>query len=171
MEKQFCSQFPEFLTKIILKMKTGWSFRKSFEYSCKEAPEIYKERLNGIFENVVFSQQFLDKKMTLKPSFLVEVVHIFKKVDQSSHQSIEKLENLRSRLIIIKNFRRKSGVIRGQIQMQCYLLIFIYISCFAVVYCYFSLEGCGHIIALSMALFITGFFLIYFLGRTIKWKI
>ena len=131
MEKQFCSQFPEFLTKIILKMKTGWSFRKSFEYSCKEAPEIYKERLNGIFENVVFSQQFLDKKMTLKPSFLVEVVHIFKKVDQSSHQSIEKLENLRSRLIIIKNFRRKSGVIRGQIQMQCYLLIFIYISCFA----------------------------------------
>lgn len=171
LENQFHSDFPDFLTMVILKMKSGKSFRKSLQESVLESPMKYQGRLANICDRVSFSQQFRDKKMTLLSPFLSETIQIFRKIDVSSHRSIEKLENFRSRLITINNLRHKSGQIRGQIQLQCYLLLGIYVSCFAIVLINYQIREVAALLASSFILFLLGFLMVHMIGRSVRWKI
>jgi len=152
-------------------MKMGKGFRASLQNITEKVPKKYVPTLRFVYENVVFSPHQNDKIMTEGPRFLREIVVEFTKVDQISHKSIEKLENFRRRLIILNNFRRRSGRIRGQVQLQAGILVFIYAICFAAVYFSFPLRELQGLIFSSFVLFVAGLVLIFVIGRDVKWKI
>lgn len=171
LEIQFRYDFPDILTSIILQMKIGHSFRKSFQDVMVYVPQRYSTGFGFIYDNVVFSPHQNDKKMTGTSIFFREIIAEFKKVDQSAHKSIEKLENFRRRLLVINNFRRRSGRIRGQVQLQAGILFVIYALSFAFVYFAFSLQGLGGLLLLSFTLFVAGLLLVFYLGQDVKWNI
>ncbi len=109
--------------------------------------------------------------MTGKTSFLREITAEFKKVDQSAHKSIEKLENFRRRLSVLNNFRRRSGRIRGQVQLQAGILFVIYAISFAFVAIAFSLRDLAGLLLVSFLLFVVGLVMVFYLGKDVKWKI
>jgi len=171
LETQFQSEFPDIVTSIILQMKMGHGFRKSFQDVTAHAPSKYVARLRFVYENVVFSPHKIDKKMTARASFLREIIEEFKKVDQSTHKSVEKLENFRRRLSIIAGFRRRSGRIRGQVQLQAGILLVIYALSFAFVVMSFTWQDIEGLVWLSLLLFTAGLLLVFYLGKDVKWKI
>ncbi len=171
LESQFQQDFPEFLTAVILRMKLGAGFRRSFHEATEQVPRKYSARFRYIQENVVFSPHNCDKKMTAKAPFLDEIIAELSRVDQSSHKSIERLENFRGRLSIVNDFRRRSGRIRGQVHLQAGILFVIYAISFAFSAFMFSLEGLEALISVSLALFISGLIAVFYLGQGVKWKI
>ncbi|MBY0314349.1 MAG: hypothetical protein K2Q26_02440 [Bdellovibrionales bacterium] len=171
LETRFQSEFPDVLTNIILQMKTGKSFRVSLLQSVQSAPPRFCFHMQRIYELVVFSQQGNDKKMALKTSFLNQIVLQFCQIDRSSFKSIEKLENFRRKLVIMNQFRRKSGQIRNQVRMQSNILILMYGLCFAFVSFNFALNELKHLIFCSLLMFIAGQFLVFWMGKRVSWKI
>ena len=171
MEKQFCSQFPEFLTKIILKMKTGWSFRKSFEYSCKEAPEIYKERLNGIFENVVFSQQENIGKTGPFGLFISQILTEFRLIQRNQHQAIDRLCNFRDCLINERFFRRKSRQIWLHFGAQLGILSIIYWFLWFFICFQYGFYEYKNVFLLSLSFYLVGFLVLFIFFKGNKWRI
>lgn len=171
LENQFQSQFPDVLTNIILQMKTGKSFRVSLMQSTQSAPSQFRFHMQRIYELVVFSQQGNDKKMALKTRFLNQIVLQFYQIDRSSFKSIEKLESFRRKLVIMNQFRRKSGQIRNQVRMQSNILILMYGLCFAFVSFNFALRELKPLIFCSIMMFIAGQFLVFWIGRRISWRI
>lgn len=171
LENRFRTEFPGTLTNIILRMKMGKSFRTSVQEVAMQSPPRLRAILESIFDLVAFSQQQNDKKMTSASPFAREILCTFLFVDQSSHRAVEKLENFRMRLIILNEFRRRSGQIRGQIQMQAYVLTALYVASFAFIAFCFPIRELGHILLPSFALFLFGLICLFVIGRRVKWKI
>lgn len=171
LESRFSSEFPDMLTNMILHMRAGKSFRRSLQETAADVPERYATRLLYILENVVFSPQNGDKRMTQRSPFIRQIIVEFAKIDRSSHQSIEKIENFRCRLLILRDFRRRSGQIRGQIQSQALVLTLIYGLCLAFVAISFPLRELAGLILFSALLFLAGLLVMIQLGRRVKWKI
>ncbi|MCB9072433.1 MAG: hypothetical protein H6623_02335 [Bdellovibrionaceae bacterium] len=170
-ESLFRYGFPEFLTSIILQMKIGKSFRSSFQFSLENLPTYQKEILSKIYQNVVFLPQANDKKMTFHRSFSGILLHELRKIDQSTHQTIDKIENFRTRLITANNFRRRSGRIRENIYVQLGFMSFIYVSAFAYIAWTMPVSLIGDILIVSLAFFLLGGTIALFIGRKIKWTI
>ena len=170
-EIRFRSEFPDIVTTLLLQMKMGQSFRKCLQSYAQDGSKRYAQLMVFIFENVVFSPQEIDKKMTERNLFLHEVIAEFKKIDQATHKSIVKLENFRRRLIILQEFRRRSGRIRGQVHLQAGLLTFLYGLCFVVVSFMFPIQKYSALIMVSVFLFSIGLCGTFLIGRRIQWKI
>ena len=171
LESRFRYEFPGVLTNIILQMKMGKSFRSSVQQVAQQSPHRFRQFLESIFDLVAFSQQQNDKKLASASPFAREILQTFTFVDQSSHRAVEKLENFRTRLIILNEFRRRSGQIRGQIQLQAYVLTGIYAASFAFVARCFDLSELWNLILLSFLLFLLGLIGLFVVGRRVKWKI
>jgi hypothetical protein len=171
LETRFHYEFPAILTNVILQMKMGQSFRASLAKVTKHARPRYRAILESIYDHVAFSQQKNDKIMADRSVFAREILLTFMQVDQTSHRSIEKLENFRTRLIILNEFRRRSGQIRGQIQLQAYVLTGIYVLSFAFVSRSFPLSELLNLLLFSFFLFVAGLVSLFVIGRRVKWKI
>jgi Flp pilus assembly protein TadB len=167
----FRYEFPDIITSLILQMKMGRGLRKSFQIYLESGSKRYTSTLHYIYDNVVFLPQEIDKKMTEQSCFVRELIIEFKKIDQSTHKSIEKLENFRRRLIILNEFRRRSGRIRGQVQLQAAVLTFIYVGCFAMMTLLFNLLAHPQVLLISLLLYSIGALGIFLMGNKIKWSI
>lgn len=168
-ETLFHRGFPDFLTSIILQIKIGKSFRFSFQNALVGRSAYQKEILQKIYQNVAFTPQDSDNKMTTKSSFQDILFKEFCKIDRSQHKTIEKLENFRSRLITANNFRRRSGRIRENIYVQVSIMGFFYVSTFVYVIITMDFYRLKNVLILSTTLFLLGTFLAISLGRKIKW--
>jgi hypothetical protein len=171
LESRFHYEFPGILTNLILQMKMGQSFRASLAKVMLHSRLRYRGILESIYDHVAFSQQKNDKKMAEGTVFAREILVTFMQVDQSSHRAIEKLENFRTRLIILNEFRRRSGQIRGQIQMQAYVLTGIYVLSFIFIARSFPLSELWSLLLFSFFLFIAGLVSLFVIGRRVKWNI
>lgn len=171
LENQFCSAFPDILTHVILNIKSGKSFRTSLQQATQTVPMRFRYQWGRICELVVFSPQPNDKKMAPKSPFIHQIGVQFIKIDRSSFKTVEKLESFRRKYVIMQQFRRKSGQIRGQIQLQSNILILLYAICFAFVSWSFSLKELQSLIFISLSLFILGQLIVFAIGRRVSWKI
>lgn len=171
LEIRFRSEFPDILTGLILRMKMGSGFRKALSETASDVAKIYEPIFHFIYENVVFSPQQNDKKLTSETDFIVQIIIEFRKADLASHKSVEVLENFRRRLLILRNFRRRSGRIRGQIHLQAVVITLIYGLCLALVAHWFSFQHAEGLVLVSLTLFSIGLALIFYLGQDVKWKI
>lgn len=168
---QFRKEFPAILTSIILNMKLGQSFRQALRTASSTSASQWSAMMISIYEDVAFSPQAKTLKNELSGPFLREIQQEFKKIDCSTHKTVEKVENFRRRLMIIEKFRRRSGRIRGQVHLQIIIMSFIYIGVFAINSFMFPLSQYKLIVLSSLVAFLLGFVLVLLIGKKIQWKI
>lgn len=171
LQTQFRKEFPAILTSIILHMKLGQSFRQALRSSILQAKHKHRSFLQSIYEHVAFSQQEFGSKTVLKGGEYTEICAEFVKIDSSTHKTIEKVENFRRRLMIIEKFRRRSGRIRGQINLQMVLMSLIYAGIFAINHWMFTLNDYKGMIVLSLAFYLAGMITVFCIGKRIQWNI
>ncbi|MBY0383751.1 hypothetical protein K2X05_01215 [bacterium] len=168
---QFRKEFPAILTSIILNMKLGQSFRQALRAASANTAARWSATMIEIYQDVAFSPQTNTSKNELSGPFLREIQREFKKIDCSTHKTVEKVENFRRRLMIIEKFRRRSGRIRGQVHFQIIIMSFIYVGVFAINSFMFPLARYKFIVLLSLIAFFVGFVLVLLIGKKIQWKI
>lgn len=171
LKTQFQSEFPGFLTSIILQMKLGQSFRQSLRFTHQTMKTQWQSVFREICYDVAFSQQEKQPTNSFWNDFCEEMRSEVKKIDGSTHKTIEKVENFRRRLIIIDKFRRRSGRIRGQVQIQVFFMCLIYALIFAVNAWLFDLWSYKLVLMISILFFILGLFMVVFIGRRIQWTV
>ena len=168
---QFRQEFPAILTSIILNMKLGQSFRQALRSTSLSTNRKWTEMMSRIYADVAFSPQENACKTELPWSFMREIQKEFKKIDGSTHKTVEKVENFRRRLMIVDKFRRRSGRIRGQVHLQIIIMSFIYVGVFAINSFMFPLSQYKIIVLTSFVIYLMGMILIVLIGRKIQWKI
>ncbi|MBX7232124.1 MAG: hypothetical protein K1X29_08570 [Bdellovibrionales bacterium] len=94
----------------------------------------------------------------------------FLAIDHQPHQAIQRLQSWRSRLKLTADFRRRSGQVLAQVRLQATLVGVLYVALLL-----FSLmRGVWRthaiLVGVSMILFLMGVFLIFKMGKKIKWS-
>ncbi len=170
-ENLFRKEFPVILTSILLNMKLGQSFRQSLRSCLTTLSPTWRTRFERIYQNVAFSPQENGVVFEKMRGFSVEITQELKKIDGSTHKTIEKIENFRRRLMITEKFRRRSGRIRGQVHLQIILMSLIYAAVFAINAFLFPLERYKFIILASVFLYLFGLAVIFVIGKRVRWNI
>jgi len=156
------------IEEIVLSMKTGRSFRHAFEDAKRSCDAFTQQKLAEIMSLVAFSQQTETSVMSKFAKFLVEE---FTHVDQKPYRSIQRLEILRTRLKMERNFRRRSGDAVKQVRLQALVLLILYICMFVAVSQHVQLVQYLSLLMTSMMLMLTGYVLMWWLVRSFRWKV
>ncbi len=171
LESRFRSEFQGVLSQIILNMKMGNSFRQSLRFSMGMSQTQMTNAMVQVYDLVVFSPQKEVLEWGWGHVFLSEVVTEFRKIDQTRHKSVEKVENYRRKMDILEKFRRKSGRIRGQIHLQVTLMTIIYAAVFAFNAYMFPLYRYKMLITASIFFYLIGLLCVLLIGRRVRWNI
>ena len=165
----FERSFLLFLNFLILKMKTGCSFRDSVDEICFSCgfDRNFSFTLQKIMQNVTFTQQI---NQNINNLFIKTIVKEFIVADQTEHLAILRLENFYSSLKKTSEFRRRSGQITSQIQIQLVLISVLYIAVLITGVKWFSLNALENLYLLSLFLFFMGLYMIFRIKRSFKWK-
>ncbi len=156
----------------ILSMKMGSGFRSAFQKAIERSEDIYfRKKLGDLMQSVVFSQQVTEGQSVFPRGSLGEWCREFRKIDQQGHRAVERLENLRRKLQIENDFRRRSGQLLAQLHLQSGLLALLYLFLMVFVMAQFGFLSNWKLILLSFTLFLIGLVLSYLLGGKIKWKV
>lgn len=167
--KRFRERFLETLTLILLKMKSGKSFRQALAESVDESDRSHRTKLGEIANVVAFSQQ--DEVASISDEFVREVVVEFKRVDQSPHSAIRRLTVFRDKLRIEDDFRHRSGQALAQIRAQSFVMSGLYLAVLLFTLHRFGWRKNSDVFLASFALFACGAIWIWFGGRRMKWKV
>lgn len=170
-ENLFRKEFPVILTSILLNMKLGQSFRQSLRTSLTTMTPCWRTRFELIYQNVAFSPQENGSVFEKMGGFSAEIAQELKKIDGSTHKTIEKIENFRRRLMITEKFRRRSGRVRGQVHLQIILMSLIYAAVFAINAFMFPLERYKLIVLVSVFAYLFGLVVIFMIGKRVRWNI
>ena len=90
-------------------------------------------------------------------------------IDQQSHQSLNRLENWRTRLKFAADFKRRAGQVKVQVRLQAIVMSGIYLALFVFTVARGSWSQNAMLIGASLTMFITGLGLIMQLGKRVKW--
>lgn len=165
---RFKEKFLSNLNVIILKMKSGKSFRNALLElidSCERHESLlFSELYNG----VVFLHQI---ERLEKNRFLKTVLFEFQAVDMQPHMALRRLTSLRDKIRLEENFRRKSGQVSAQARAQALVLSVIYFALMVFVLRTFGWDQNRNLILTSVFLFGTGLIGVFRIGRGIKWKV
>ena len=161
-------KIPTFLSQVLLKMGAGVSFRVALHQAIEDQSDLFfRKTLKSLYENVVFSQQ---EPKNLKKAF-GEVMREFRLIHQNPHSGRSRLQNFRRKLLVESDFRRRSGQVLLQIRMQALILSGIYFALCGFVIHRYGFEKVQTILTHSAAVFSIGLFLVFRLGRRIRWKL
>lgn len=157
-----------FMARLHLNMRSGVSFRQSFQQIMESDRRFAHQLWKEIFNSVVFSQQ---KRIICRQSFVTEFVKELKNVDENSHSSLKRVEHLRQFLKIQSDFRRRSGQAMMQSRVQALVMAALYIAVFGFYLHRGFPEGFHLMIGASLLFFTAGFIMQWMLGRKINWNI
>lgn len=167
-KQRFKIKTVSFLTKLILKMHGGGSFRSSFHSILLEERGEFARRMQKIWNVVAFSQQNND---LLKSTDIKNLVEELRSIDQCNHNVIQQLIFLKNKRQLEVNFRRRSGQILVQTRFQSILMFVIYLAVMIFVVSEYGFLKNLKLFLTSGLLFLTGIFFVLALGRKIKWKV
>lgn len=166
-EKRFQENFLFCLDRLLVLLRAGWGFRSALDKIVDEASDFEKAKLTQIRSFVVFSQHKEEARFNKTSEFIKEL----RQANKNPHESVRRIQNLRRRLRVERDFRHKSGQILFQIRFQSWILAGLYIALLILV---LSRDGSIHhlrFLALSGVLFIIGMIWTFSIGRRLKWKI
>ncbi len=167
-EKQFQQLISVFLSRLILKMKAGLSFRQSFLEELNNQDVFMAEKFKIIYNIVTFSQQNWNKN---HKKWVVEFVEVLKSVDQQPHLSIKRLEIYNQKLKKQKFFRQRSENAMRSLKIQSLFLCFFYILLLIFTLFNYSWAEYKQLYLISLVLFIIGFCLTLKVGSSYKWNL
>lgn len=167
--REFKDRFRETLTLILLKMKSGKSFRQSLGESVDECGHVHRAKLAELANVVAFSQQ--KQLADLDDLFIREMTEELIRVDRSPHSAIRRLTVLRDRLRIESDFRHRSGQVLAQIRAQSLIMSGLYVAVLVFAINRFGWRNNSDIMMASIALFAIGAAWIWYGGRRMQWKV
>ena len=161
----FFSQLEFFLNTLIAQIRIGRGFRSAFKGAILSLPQ---KKYQSCFEEI--ENSILFAKTPKNPSPLIQqVIKELKRADQSRY-CLKNLENLRHKIRVQAFFRKKVRSALGQIRIQSFILLILYIGLFL-----FVLQKYGwkyiSILLISLLLFLVGLVWLFQCGRRIKWTI
>jgi hypothetical protein len=147
-------------------MRTGIGFRAAIERNLQPTAQIWQKWLFTMLESRVFLQQTDHLVPVWWRSQLVELqtIHL------NPHSALDRLENLRRKMKVIADFRRKSGHALLQARVQLFVMTLLYLALFAATMSQFGFERHRRIILISFLLFIAGQTAFWLLARKRKWN-
>ena len=161
----FFSQLEFFLNTLIAQIRIGRGFRSAFKGAVLSLPQ---KKYQSCFEEIENTILF-DKTLKNPSPLIQQVVKELKRADQSPH-CLKNLENLRHKIRVHALFRKKVRSALGQIRIQSFILLILYIGLFL-----FVLQKYGwkylHVLLISLFLFLFGLVWLLQCGRRIKWTI
>ncbi|HVK62748.1 MAG TPA: hypothetical protein VM432_14420 [Bdellovibrionales bacterium] len=166
--RAFRSEFGDILSFVILKMKSGHSFRVSFSEVIKECDEKHRSILSEIASVVAFSQQ--ENRRRFDP-FITEMVDELTAIDRQPHAAARRLEILRERLKVENEFRRRSGQVLSRIRAQSLVMTFLFIAVLMFMSLKFGFRDNANVIFIAGFLFACGGIWMWLGGRNMKWKV
>ncbi|MBK8204138.1 MAG: hypothetical protein IPK68_18095 [Bdellovibrionales bacterium] len=167
-EKSFQDKFIFCLDRLLILLRTGSGFRSAFDKIVEEEIGFNKAKLMQIRSSVVFSQH---KNGLSFGNNWTETMRELQRAHTNSHESLRRIENLRRKMKMEREFRHKSGQILFQMRIQAWILAGLYLA--LLVHVLFRDGSQLHLrwIVLSFVMFIIGLLWTLNMGRRIKWKI
>lgn len=166
-ERVFRREFEAWLNHLLLLMKTGMSLRAAVSQATEEAPASARIRLKEVSDLVVFSPQ----SVGVSSRFVDRVVAELRRADQFPHFCLRQLEELRDRLVIETDFRRRSNQAQMQVRAQAAVLATLYLLVLVFILQTFGWRGHQELILLSVTMFAVGALWLLQVGRRFRWKI
>jgi Flp pilus assembly protein TadB len=166
--RAFRRNFVNVLSLVILKMKSGHSFRESFAQAIDESGEELQSILSEIASVVAFSQQ--ENGHRFDP-FITEMVEELTLIDRQPHAAVKRLDTLRNRLKVENEFRRRSGQVLSRIRAQSLVMTVLFVAILVFMSVKFGFHRNASVIGVSATLFACGSAWMWLGGRNLKWKV
>lgn len=166
--QNFRTHIIETLTAMILKMKSGRSFKQSLSDVIAESDGQMRAKLSEIASAVVFSQQGSTR---ISDQFVSELITEFIQMERNAHSSMRRLVTLRDRLKLEDGFRRKSGQVLSRVRAQSLLMSGLFVAILFYMINRFGWRDNSHIMIAAIILFNLGSLWIWIGGRRLKWKV
>ena len=164
-QEGFLCQLEFFLNILVAQIRIGQGFRVAFKSAVLSLPQ---KKFQIYFKEIQDSILFA-KTPTGHFPLIQQIIKELKRADQSPH-CLKNLENLRHKIRVQALFRKKVRSALGQIRVQSFILLILYIGLFL-----FVLQKYGwkymQILLLSLFLFLIGLIWLFQCGRRIKWTI
>lgn len=164
----FRTKMKEVLSLIILKMKSGKSFRQALHEVIDESEFSIRVKLEEISNVVSFSQQ---QTRSIRDQFISDYVNELKFADHNPHLAMKRLCVFRDKLRVEDDFRHRSGQVLSRIRAQSLILSVLYIAIMTFVVFKFGAKENAKAISISMVFFLLGSLWIWIGGRKMKWKV
>jgi hypothetical protein len=156
------------LSILILKMKSGRSFRQSLSEAVSECDRDVRVKLSEIASVVAFSQQ---GKAAQSDPFVRELIEEFRLIDQQPHASLRRLTVLREKIRVEDEFRRRSGQVLARLRAQSLIMCVLYLCVFIFMVLHFGWRANSRALGASIMCFGCGAVWMWLGGRRLKWKV
>lgn len=156
-----------YLDLVILNVQSG----KSMRVSMAEAAEIQdgwiRNQLKEVHLYVFADEASPPAKSALLKRFSIEL----HRIARSQSKYFEQLKALRRELKMQEDFRRRSGQVSQQLKAQAIIVTALYLALLGFVIVQFGFNENRNLIFLSAAIFKSGLFSMFMIGRRMKWKV
>ena len=162
----FRRQFLFLLDTAITRMKMGNSFREALTQSIESVDSGWiQDDLKELRDRMIYAQE-------IKPNQAKEFLFAFKTFKQADQdpQPLTRLHYIREAMKIEDLFRRKSYQALLQIRLQSLIMTLLYLALFIFVLWYYKAQFLT-LMLFSLFLFVSGSFLVFVLGRKIRWTL
>jgi Flp pilus assembly protein TadB len=159
------------LSILILKMKSGRSFRSSLIEATSECDQRLRVKLSEIANVVAFSQQEKSTTKDQNDPFMRELIEEFRLIDQQPHSSLRRLSVLREKIRVEDDFRRRSGQVLARLRAQSFVMCVLYACVFAFMCWHFGFKANARALCVSAMCFLCGTAWMWIGGRRLKWKV
>lgn len=156
------------LSVLILKMKSGRSFRQSLIEASAESEPRVRAQLSEIASVVAFTQQ---ENRTQTDPFVRELIEEFRLIDQQPHASLCRLSVFREKIRIEDDFRRRSGQVLSRLRAQSLVMCGLYVAVFVFMTTKFGFRDNANALLMSILSFSIGSMWMWLGGRRLKWKV
>ncbi|QLY25385.1 hypothetical protein [Bdellovibrio sp. KM01] len=155
------------LDNLVLGIQAGKSFRQSLHMAIESQSGWQRNQLREIYNSIVTSEN----KIAVKSAVIKDLQAELLEIDRSQTRSLDQAKALRRQYKVEENFRRRSGQVTQQIKMQAIIVTALYGALLAFVFAQFGFMNHRFLILGSLFMFVFGLFIIFSVGRRIKWKV
>lgn len=164
----FRMKFKEALSFLLLKMRSGKSFRLAFSELIAESEAHFRAKLSEISSVVAFSQQ---KVEISSDPFINEIVNEFIMIDRAPHSATRRVSLFRDKLRLEDDFRHRSGQVLARIRAQSLVMTGLFLAVLVFMIVKFGWTANSRTFTVSLFLFSLGALWIWLGGRRLKWKV
>ncbi len=153
----------DFLNQIIIRMRSGESFRSSAHHLIQQHSCWSKWSAAVLFQPQKKFHSVWQEEHLLYREFL--------NIHQHPHQALPRLLALREQLSKLSDFRRRSGQVLMQIRMQAVVLLVMQIALSIFVIWKWGLKNQVGLLILASVLHALGLLTLALMGRKVKWTL
>jgi hypothetical protein len=171
LQRRIQSEFPGFIDRILLAMKTGYAFRPAVERALTPQNHAWEKWLLAMIETHIFLRPNNHATDHSGAFWWHEYFRELRILQKNAHHAVARLESLRRKLKVMSEFRRKSGHALLQARIQLWVMTVLYLALLAMTMTQFHLYDHRRLILGSLALFTSGQISFWWLARKRKWKV